>query len=235
MVFMRTETTRPMSLLSRLHAWTLRLTAARNLVVISRLLLAVAFVPTGLIKLLGEPFSNISTDNPIGYFFDAFHASGLFYRFVGLVQIIGGLLLLIPRVATLGAVIFFPIILNIFVLTVSLGFRGTPVVTGLMLLAATYLLWWDFDRLRFALPGSHPLPNRPPEPVVPQIGRVRFTFSYIVALVGMMFFFLGTRGLAPFGLRVLALIAALGLAASIIDGIRGTRSRSLLPDRAGET
>lgn len=43
----------------------------------------------------------------------------------------------------LGALIYFVLILNIFVITVSYGFTGTPVVTGLMLLAVVYLLIWD--------------------------------------------------------------------------------------------
>ena len=46
-----------------------------------------------------------------------------------------------------GALVYFPIILNIFVITVSLGFRGTPVVTGLMLPGCLYLLFRDYERL----------------------------------------------------------------------------------------
>ncbi|MBD0320613.1 MAG: DoxX family protein, partial [Gemmatimonadetes bacterium] len=47
---------------------------------------------------------------------------------VGWAQLAGAILLLIPRTATLGALIFFPIILNIFVITVALHFTGTWVV-----------------------------------------------------------------------------------------------------------
>ncbi|HET6668759.1 MAG TPA: hypothetical protein VFH15_00875 [Pyrinomonadaceae bacterium] len=43
---------------------------------------------------------------------------------------------------------YFPLILNIFVITVSMHFTGTPVITGLMLLANIYLLCWDYDRLK---------------------------------------------------------------------------------------
>ena len=57
-------------------------------------------------------------------------------------------LLLIPRTATLGALVYFPLILNIFVITVSLHFTGTPVITGLMLIACIYLLCWDADKLK---------------------------------------------------------------------------------------
>lgn len=53
-----------------------------------------------------------------------------------------------PRTATIGALVYFPLILNIFVITVSLHFRGTPFITGLMLLASIYLLCWDYDKLK---------------------------------------------------------------------------------------
>ena len=49
--------------------------------------------------------------------------------------------------ATLGAVLFLPIMLNIFVITISYYFAATPVITGLMLLANVYLLVWDWPRL----------------------------------------------------------------------------------------
>jgi hypothetical protein len=50
-------------------------------------------------------------------------------------QLTAAALLLLPWTATLGAVVYLPIILNIFVITVAVGFGGTQVVSGLMLLA----------------------------------------------------------------------------------------------------
>jgi hypothetical protein len=55
---------------------------------------------------------------------------------------------LIPRTATLGALVYFPIILNFFIIMVSMHFTGTPFITGLMLLANIYLLCWDYDKLK---------------------------------------------------------------------------------------
>lgn len=43
---------------------------------------------------------------------------------------------------------FLPIISNIFVITVSYDFKGTPVITGLMLLANVLLVLWDWDELK---------------------------------------------------------------------------------------
>ncbi|HET9983710.1 MAG TPA: hypothetical protein VFQ38_08985 [Longimicrobiales bacterium] len=114
----------------------------------TRVLLVVAFIPTGLVKLLGRRFTTMSLDYPIGAFFETLYRSGLYWHFIGAGQVVAGLCLLVPATATLGAVLFFPILLNIFVITLSYDFHFTPVVTGLMLLANLYLLGWDYDRLR---------------------------------------------------------------------------------------
>lgn len=106
------------------------------------------FLPSGLTKLLGHRFTLLSPETPIGYFFEALFQAGLYWNFIGACQLLAALLLLIPRTSTLGALVYFPIILNIFVVTVALHFTGTPVVTGLMLLGSVYLLCWDYDRLK---------------------------------------------------------------------------------------
>jgi len=55
--------------------------------------------------------------------------------------------------------------LNVFFITISYDFRGTPVVTGLMLLATVYLLIWDYDRGRGLVGlGAEGAPELPPEP-----------------------------------------------------------------------
>lgn len=86
------------------------------------------------------PFEQL---DPIGRFFRVMFDSGLYWHFIGWSQVLTGLLLMTQKFARLGALIFFVIILNIFVITVSFGFTGTPVVAGLMLLAALFLLIWD--------------------------------------------------------------------------------------------
>lgn len=145
----------------------------------TRILLAAAFVPTGMVKLMGERFTLMGTTNPVGAFFEAMYQTGLFWRFIGLSQIVAAILLLVPRFAHLGAAVFVPIIVNIFVITVSLQFGGTPIVTGLMLLAVAYLCVWDYHRFRPMLTTS------PLTEVVPvqrldrweKIGFVVFAFS----------------------------------------------------------
>lgn len=114
----------------------------------TRLLLAVGFIPTGMVKLLGRRFTLMSPESDIGGLFETLYRSGLYWRFLGLAQVLAGLLVLSNATATLGAIVFFAVMLNVFVITLSYDFHGTPVVTGLMLLATLYLLLWDYDRVR---------------------------------------------------------------------------------------
>lgn len=113
---------------------------------LNRILLAVAFIPSGWTKLGGNRFTYLSIETPIGYFFDALYQSGWYYNFLGFAQLFVAALLLVPRTATLGALLYFPVILNIFIITLSLHFTGTWMITGLMLLANLFLLCWDYDK-----------------------------------------------------------------------------------------
>ena len=128
------------------------------LTVVTRVLLAIGFMPSGLTKLLGNRFTLLGVDNPIGFFFEALYQTGIYWQFIGLAQLTAAILLLIPLTATLGAILYFPIILNIFIVTVSLGFQGTSFITGPMLLASIYLLGWDYDVLKNLM---RPTPVRP--------------------------------------------------------------------------
>jgi hypothetical protein len=134
--------------LDRLHARVRANPLLQRFTVCTRILLAIGFIPPSLVKIQGERFTSIDLDHPIGFFFEAMYRTGAYWSFIGWAQLIGAILLLIPRTATLGALVFFPIILNIFIITVSLRFTGTWVITGLMLLACTYLLCWDYDRFK---------------------------------------------------------------------------------------
>lgn len=151
-------------LLSRLHAWIVDCPVFARLTLLVRVALASGFVLPGLTKLLGNRFTLLGPETPIGAFFEAMYDTGLYWRFLGLTQVLASLLIIIPRTTTLGAMLFFGIILNIFVITVSLSFTGTWIVTGAMLLAASYLLLWDYPRLRPLLGwgAGEALPARAP-------------------------------------------------------------------------
>lgn len=143
--------------LDALHAWVRNFPVLQRFTVFTRLLLGVGFIAPGLTKALGNRFTTISTDNPIGYFFEAMYQTGFYWRFIGAAQVVAAILTLIPRTTTWGAICFFPIILNIFVITISMNFAGTPFVTGLMLLANLYLLCWDYHKFKPVL-FQHPTP-----------------------------------------------------------------------------
>lgn len=141
------------ALLDRAHAHARAHPVLQRLAVVSRLLLAVGFIPSGLVKVLGRRFTtavpaSLDQADPIALYFEAMYRTGTYWQFLGWTQVVAGLCLLVPRTTTLGAVLFFPVILNVFVVTVALGFTGTPVVTSLMVLANLFLLAWDYDRLK---------------------------------------------------------------------------------------
>jgi uncharacterized membrane protein YphA (DoxX/SURF4 family) len=114
----------------------------------TRILLAIAFVPSGWKKFIGIRFTALGLENPIGFFFEALYRTGFYWNFLGGMQLLIAILLLIPRTAYLGALIYFPMVLNIVVIVISMHFEGTPVVAALMLLANIYLLVWDYPKTR---------------------------------------------------------------------------------------
>jgi uncharacterized membrane protein YphA (DoxX/SURF4 family) len=134
--------------LDKMHGFVIQNIWLQRFTVFTRVIIAVGFIPSGLKKVFGLPFTSLPVEHPVGYFFDALYKTGAWYEFIGWAQVVAAILLLLPRTATLGALIFFPIIINIAVLTNAMGFRGTGVLTILMALANTYLLCWDYDKLK---------------------------------------------------------------------------------------
>jgi hypothetical protein len=197
------------TLLDRPFLWIRSCGVCYRFALFTRVLLAAAFIPTGMVKLLGDRFTTLGTDNPIGAFFEAMYQTGIFWRFIGLSQVVAAVLLLIPRFAHLGAAIFLPIILNIFILTVSLSFGGTPVITGLMLLAVTYLCIWDYHRFRPMLTSS-PMTRDIP---VPKLDPWE-TAGFVVFAVSLMNFFGITRSFI--GPELAMVFVATGFAAGFL-------------------
>jgi uncharacterized membrane protein YphA (DoxX/SURF4 family) len=139
--------------LERVHSELRRNKWVRWFAVFCRIALALGFIPSGMVKLTGERFTGLPSNHPLGHYFDALFLTGFYYTFIGVGQLIAALLLLIPRTALLGAIFYFPIILNICVLTYATRFEGTRIAT-LMLLANLFLLAWDYQRLKYSLPFS---------------------------------------------------------------------------------
>lgn len=111
-----------------------------------RLLLGFAFVPAGLKKVLGEPFTAPENVGPFHEFLHAFQATGFFYRFVGLLQLLAALLLLSQRWAWLGAALALPLLTAILVFCWSTAVYPTASVVSLLFLGVLVLLLWDLPR-----------------------------------------------------------------------------------------
>lgn len=198
-----------MTMLDRPFLWIRSCAFCYRFAILVRILLAAAFLPTGMVKLLGEHFTLIGPEHPVGAFFEAMYQTGLFWRFIGLSQVLAAILLLIPGLAHLGAAIFLPIVLNIFVVTISLHFGATAYITGAMVLAVTYLCIWDYDRFRPALttaPFTAALPRQ-------ELDRWE-TIGFAVFASSLLSFFGITRGLM--GPQVALLCVVTGTAAGFL-------------------
>jgi uncharacterized membrane protein YphA (DoxX/SURF4 family) len=165
--------------------------------VLCRVALAASFIPAGYIKIIGERFAaGLSSNNPLGHYFDALHLTGYYYTFIGIAQIITAILLLIPRTSLLGALMYFTMILNICVLTYATRFDGTRGIT-MMVLASLFLLIWDYDRLKYILPFKQPKTD-PPVLKRPLGKRLRIVFFGGVFAV-LAFIVIGTFYLHEIG------------------------------------
>lgn len=200
--------------LDRLHAGARRIPALHRLAVISRILLALAFIPTGMVKLLGERFTLMSPDTPVGGFFEAMYQTGFYWNFLGLSQVLAGVLLVLPWTSALGAAVTFPLVLNIFLITLSVGFKGTPFVTGAMLLAATFLVCWDYHRFRPLLwPGAVPAPEG--DATAGGVGGLERA-GYVLGTACGLGVFAALRGLVPRAIVLPLLVGGVAAAGMVL-------------------
>ena len=114
----------------------------------AKIMLGLGFVLSGLRKLPGIKFTALPIENPVGLFFEGMYASGFYWNFIGYYQIIVGLLLIGPWWKRLTPILIAPVTVSIFLVSVSLHMRGTPVITAMMLLGNLYLLLWHSDSYR---------------------------------------------------------------------------------------
>ena len=150
-----------------------------------RYLLGTSFVWASILKIQGKRFTPQSAEhepiNSLHHFFEAMYQSGLYWQFVGWGQLMAGFLLMSQIFSTLGAVVFFPLMLNIFIITISFDWVSILPITFLMLLTNIYLLLWDWHKLKFVT-----LPN-------PQNYRdndAEFSKRRVWTYVGIFYFFM---------------------------------------------
>jgi len=187
----------------------------RLVTAVTRVLLAVAFLPSGLVKILDVPFTTLPVSDPVGFFFAGFFSAHGYYRFIGVMQWTAAVLLVVPRTATLGAALYLPIIVNILAITVAIGpaFGGTRYITGAMLLANLYLIAWDSKRWRSILRVVLAPDDRRVDPL-PMVGIFVAAAVGFRAVVGLHLARLRHAPWAPWLLLFVA-AAALGGAALV--------------------
>ena len=135
-------------------SWITRLRATRwaNVAVVNlRFLIGFAFVPAALKKVLGQPFTDPTKHGPFHDFLHGFQATGGFYTFVGVMQMVAAVLLCTQRFATVGALVALPIISAITVFCWSTGVVFTSVIATLMWAGTLGLLAWDWQKLRLVV------------------------------------------------------------------------------------
>lgn len=132
------------------------------------------------------------------------HHLGLFARFIAWTQVLCGLLLLTYRFRAIGYLILTPMLVNIFFVTMSLNWRGTPYVIGLLLCMNIFLYWYD-RQLFYSLIEK--------ETVVPFRNQAK---PWVLMILGMAF--IGT--ILSVSLSLINLKLGWGLSAlSLISGI----------------
>ncbi|MDN4164543.1 hypothetical protein QWY31_03465 [Cytophagales bacterium LB-30] len=186
----------------------------------TKILLALGFIPTGAVKLMGLRFApNLSTQSEAGSLFEILYQSTYYWAFLGLAQVLAGLLILWERSSALGAVLFAAIISNIFLITVSYEFSYTWVVSLSMLLAAFWLIFWEWARIRPLFFAQAPATLHLPQV---QLSGIWEKGIYATGLVAGLVFCSILRGLVvPMPVvYVSLLLCLLALLLSLAFGIR---------------
>ena len=159
MVNFATQSTFNMRLLATLEHWHAELAGnrwMRYFTTFTRLALVAGFLPAGYVKIIGERFTDLHNNQPMGHYLEALHHTGYYYPFIGYAQILAAILLLIPRTVILGTLLYLPIILNICILSLAVRFEGSILTAPLMVIACLYLLCWHYDRVKYILPFYQP-------------------------------------------------------------------------------
>lgn len=118
-----------------------------------RLFLAVVFLIYGGAKFIGQfgiPSPEIATNNGEGFVmvWTFFGYSRIYEIFIGLGEVISAILIMIPRTATLGAICYFPIAVNLMMINYcyEIGVLDLSIILTMICLA---LLWLDRKKLFF--------------------------------------------------------------------------------------
>lgn len=151
----------------------------------TRFALIAGFLPPGYVKIIGERFTDLHNNQPMGHYLEALHHTGYYYTFVGYAQILAALLLLIPSTVVLGVLIYLPIILNICILSLAVRFEGSLLTAPPMVVACIYLLCWNYDRIKYIFPFNTP-------PKVPLERNNKFPIKFFTGILLILVLFVYT-------------------------------------------
>lgn len=193
-----------------------------------RYLIGSAFVFASIVKIEGQRFTAASGENSsinsAWHFFETMYRSGIYWNFIGWGQLIAGFLLMSQIFSTLGAVMFFPIIANVFFITISYSFAGTPFITFLMLLGNIYLLLWDWDKLKVIVYSNPVNYAYKPNPFMEKkawmyLGFFYFTITILMKKSGQFFATHSDLGINPalFMLGCLIMFILVGISTLIVQ------------------
>ncbi len=113
-----------------------------------RIGIGLTFIISGIRKLPGIRFTILPTDNAVGSFFSAMYETGFYWNFIGYFQILIGILIFFNRFVVISSVLMMPITINIWLVSISLQMRGTPIITSLMVLGNLFLLLWHYKNYK---------------------------------------------------------------------------------------
>lgn len=114
----------------------------KHLPTLAGILLGLLFIMSASVVLFGlAPTPEIPEGSPMAAFFTAFGPTG-YMTFIKLLELLGGLLVAVPRTRNLGLLILGPIIVNILAFHIFVAGDGifSPMLLGISALAL-YLLW----------------------------------------------------------------------------------------------
>ena len=110
--------------------------------------MGLTFIISGIRKLPGIKFTALPIDNPVGFYFEAMHATGFYWNFIGCFQILIGIMIFFNRFVVVSGLLMMPVTVNIFLVSIALNMSGTPIITSAMVLGNLFLLVWHFKNYR---------------------------------------------------------------------------------------
>ncbi|MCB0491694.1 MAG: DoxX family membrane protein [Cyclobacteriaceae bacterium] len=113
--------------------------------------MGLTFIVSGIRKLPGIRFTTLPIETPVGLYFNTMYETGIYWNFIGYFQIAVGVLIFFNRFVVLSSLLMMPVTINIFLVSIALNMRGTPIITAAMVLGNLFLLLWHFRNYRTLL------------------------------------------------------------------------------------